>query len=140
MTASLWVPGPLPGMNELIAAAKGSRGTGRGYSRIKRQWTETVWALAKAKRLPKFERARFVFTWVEKHRRRDPDNIAAGGRKLILDGLVKAGVIPGDGWAHVAWWSDAFTLDSPAEGCGVMVFLEAVDVAMGTPSGRAVGL
>lgn len=108
MTATLWIPGQMPGLNELIAAAKGAGGTGAAYAKLKRAWTETVWALAKRDRLPHFQRASLAFEWREPNRRRDPDNIAAGGRKLILDGLVTAKVLPGDGWAHVARWTDRF--------------------------------
>ena len=125
MTASLWIPGPLPGLNDLIKAAKGAGGTGRGYSRLKRQWTQTVWALAKRQRLPMLIGARLVFEWREKGRRRDPDNIAAGGRKLILDGLVLAKVLPGDGWAHVLGWTDRFCVVGSGMLPGVMVTLEA---------------
>lgn len=112
MTAALWVPGKLPGLNDLIAAAKGHGGRGWGYSKLKREWTDTVMLLAKARRLPSFQRVRIGFLWVEQSRRRDPDNIAAGGRKLILDGLVKAGVLPEDGWAEVESWHDTFTVGS----------------------------
>jgi hypothetical protein len=28
-----------------------------------------------------------------------------------LDSLVKAGVLPGDGWAAIESWSDTFTVD-----------------------------
>ena len=34
--------------------------------------------------------------WVERDLRRDIDNIAAGGTKVILDGMVSAGVLPND--------------------------------------------
>lgn len=117
-TATLWVPGPLPGLNELIAAAKGAGGTGRAYSQLKRQWTDTVWALARSAKLHKpgpVESAVTIgFEWVERDRRRDPDNVAAGGRKLVLDGLVKAGVLAGDGWA------DSFSV-GPAPGVAVTI-------------------
>lgn len=123
MTAELWVPGPLPGLNEIIAAAKGSGGRGAGYARLKRDWTEAVWAYAKSQRMPVFPGAvRLAFRWVERDRRRDPDNVAAGGRKLILDGLVRAGVLRGDGWTGVASWVDRFDVGDP----GVSVTIEAV--------------
>jgi hypothetical protein len=120
----LWIHGPLPGLNELIAAAKGSGGRGAGYARIKRQWTDTVWALAKAARLDKLgpydEAVTFDFDWVERDKRRDPDNVAAGGRKLILDGLVTAGVLAGDGWKHVYGWADRFSVGT-IPGVGVTI-------------------
>jgi len=37
------------------------------------------------------------FLWCEAERRRDPDNVRAGGTKIILDGLVQAKVLPKDG-------------------------------------------
>lgn len=126
MTATLWVSGPLPGMNELVAAAKGAGGRGYLYAVMKREWTDAVCMLAKAARLPKFTCVLMHFQWREKGRRRDPDNIAAGGRKLVLDGLVKAGVLPGDGWKHVASWTDSF-ITPPGGPYGVLVTLEQVE-------------
>lgn len=118
--AGLWVPGPLPGMNELIAAAKGSGGRGAGYARLKKQWTEAVWAEAKRARLPSFTgRVVLTFTWHEADRRRDPDNVAAGGRKLVLDGLVLAGVLGGDGWRYVQSWTDRFDVRPERPGVAV---------------------
>ncbi len=137
--AVLWVPGPLPGMNELIAAAKGSGGRGMAYAKLKRQWTETIWALAKAARIDKpgpFERPVLItFDWIEKDQRRDPDNVAAGGRKLVLDGLVAAGVLKGDGWRHISAWNDrwqtvAGTVASKGPGVGVTIQVPAPTVFM----------
>lgn len=122
MRADLWIPGPLPGLNELIDAAKGSGGRGAAYARLKREWTEAVWAYAKQARLPAFAGAvRLSFQWAEPDRRRDPDNVAAGGRKLILDGLVKAGVLAGDGWSVVHGWEDSFVITNADPGAGVTI-------------------
>jgi hypothetical protein len=66
------------------------------------------------------ERAWFAFQWREKNRRRDPDNIAGGGRKLVFDGLILAKILAGDGWRVVIGWEDTFEVtDKP----GVMVAL-----------------
>jgi len=112
MTQELWVPGPLPGMNELIDAAKGAGGTGTNYSRLKKQWQLTVWAYAKKARLKKADGPVDVeFVWREKNRRRDLDNISGGGQKLVLDGLVKAGVLEDDGWEHVFSIQHRFQVD-----------------------------
>lgn len=121
MNAALWVPGPLPGLNELIDAAKGYGGRGAGYARLKRSWTDTVWLLAQAAKLGTFDQpVTIAFLWRERDRRRDPDNVAAGGRKLILDGLVKAGVLRGDGWRHVAGWADEWSVEREP-GCLVLL-------------------
>jgi hypothetical protein len=110
MGVTLWVPGPLPGLNELIAAAKGHGGRGYAYAKLKRSWTDTVILLARSARLKPVERVKLHFLWCERNRKRDPDNVAAGGRKLVLDGLVAAGVLPGDGWANIVSWSDSFAV------------------------------
>lgn len=131
---TLWVPGPLPGLNELIAAAKSGRGRGNAYSRLKAEWTNVIVIHAKAARVPAFSRRVFVtFEWVEKTRKRDPDNIAAGGRKLVLDALVKAGVLQGDGWKYLATWTDRFVLWHPGlkgPGVGVTIQEETPTVLM----------
>jgi hypothetical protein len=109
MTQSFWIPGKLPALNEVLEAAKGAGGSGARYSKLKATWTEFVWAHAKAARLkPMVGRVRLRFEWREANRRRDPDNVAAAGRKVILDGLVMAGVLGGDGWRHIAGWEDVF--------------------------------
>lgn len=116
------MPGKFPGLNELLAAAKMRRG--RVYAAIKRRWTHQVAEAARAQRIPQYERARFAFLWREGSRRRDPDNVAAGGRKLILDGLVEAGVLPNDGWGNVVGWTDAWEVCRTP---GVLVTIETAD-------------
>lgn len=44
---------------------------------------------------------------------RDPDGVAAGGRKLLLDGIVKAGVLPTDGARVVRGFVDQFQYGVP---------------------------
>ncbi len=118
---ALWIPGPLPGLNELLGAAKGSGGHGIGYAKLKRQWTDAIWALSKAARLPRFMGpVHLRFEWIEKDRRRDPDNVAAA-KKLVCDGLVKAGVLEGDGWRHIDGWSDRWAVDAKRPGVEVAI-------------------
>lgn len=101
------IPGRLPGLNEIIAAAKSHYAK---YSTEKKEHTEEVAWLAKLARLPKFEKAHLVITWFEPDRRRDPDNIMAG-QKFILDGLVQAGVIPNDNQKHIVSIVHRFRVD-----------------------------
>ena len=107
MTTTFWIPGPLPGMNEIIAAAKGCRGRGMRYSAIKAQWTQTCALHALAAGLRRMARVQLAFRWVERDRKRNPDNIAAG-HKFVLDGLVTAKILDNDGWSQIAGWSDTF--------------------------------
>jgi hypothetical protein len=116
----LFIPGHFPTLNEVIEAAKGAGGKGFRYAAMKRQWGELVWALAKAAKIRPVRRARFGFLWIEKDKRRDPDNVAAF-KKAIFDGLVTAKVIPGDGWAAVAGWSDDFIVNPKRHGVEVTI-------------------
>lgn len=66
------------------------------------------------------------FTWRERDRHRDPDGVSSGGRKLLLDGMVKAGVLPSDGARGVRGFVDNFEYP----GQGVLPFREGVDVVI----------
>lgn len=118
----LWIDGPLPGLNDLIDAAKGYGGRGIAYAKLKKQWGETVWAYAKRARLGLQESPVDVsFLWREPNRRRDIDNVAGAGTKLVLDGLVKAGVLAGDGWADVVKIEHRFQVDPNRPGVLVTI-------------------
>jgi hypothetical protein len=49
-------------------------------------------------------------TWIEKNRKRDPDNIAFA-KKFIFDALVNMGIMRNDGYKEVAALSDKFDVD-----------------------------
>ena len=109
-TQRVFIEGPLPGLNKFIASAKenGSRRGRKGrrfnkYAAIKKHWTELIDLVCKAQGIrPVTGPASIAFVWYEPNRRRDPDNFSSGGRKLILDGLVKAGILETDGWRGIA--------------------------------------
>ena len=117
---TLYIPGRMPGMNDFLDLAKrqGRARSSRGkvwnsYNKLKNHWMEVIhWECVKQGIQP-VEKASFEFLWVERNRRRDKDNIAGGGRKLILDGLVCAGILPNDGWKQVEGWEDRFTVGRP---------------------------
>lgn len=118
---TLWIAGVMPSLNEIIADAKVRSGNYSRYADTKRQWERNIAVFAGRCELKPVTRAHFRFEWREQSKRRDPDNVSSAGRKLILDSLVACGVIPGDGWAHVAGWEDAFTLDKDAPGIEVTI-------------------
>lgn len=99
------IPGRLPGLNEIIDAAKRNP---HEYARMKETCTAMVAWLAK--KLPRFEKVALVITWYEPDQRRDPDNIMAG-QKFILDGLVAAGTIPNDSQKYVRGIVHGFKVD-----------------------------
>jgi len=106
----LVIPGPLPGLNEYISAERANRQLG---AKMKRE-AQMVVELCAKKQLRGFRpdgQVLLRYTWYERNRRRDKDNISSFGRKVIQDGLVKAGVLENDGWAQIKGFSDEFRVD-----------------------------
>ena len=110
------IPGPLPDLNQIINAAK-THWT--KYRRMKQEYTDLVAWCAKGQ--DKVERADFVFTWYAPDRRTDPDNLSAGGSKMVLDGLIKAGVLAGDGWRQVRSIRHVFEVDKDSPRCEIEI-------------------
>ena len=92
MHVILTIPGELPDLNEIIRIAKTHP---VAYARAKEVHTEAVaWNCVGNK--PKLKMpVDIVCTWYTKDLRKDPDNVSAGV-KFVLDGLVKAGILPDD--------------------------------------------
>jgi len=117
MTIKFFVPGPMPGLNEIISAAKkwipwlekkGKRVF--EITKMKEEWDNRVctYALAeynkhyKGQPRPYDEPVIIRCQWIERDNRRDPDNIFGGGTKFLMDGLVRAGFLHNDTrrWIH----------------------------------------
>ena len=109
MTYRLIVPGPLPGLNEYIEAERRNK---YAAANMKRR-TESANISAAKEQLRGVRLTRPVvmrYTWVERNRRRDRDNVAFA-RKFVQDALVRCGVLRGDGWKEIAGFTDAFAVD-----------------------------
>ena len=104
-------------MNEIIDEARRNR---FASAKLKAGWTNTVALLAKAAKIPRYESAKFAFTWVEKSKLRNPDNISAG-MKFIFDGLQLAGVIENDGWSQVLGIAHSFGVNKDKPGVVVVI-------------------
>lgn len=107
----LVIMGSFPGLNEYINAERTNR---YKAAAMKRQVEHTViLAAKKCLRGKKFDRPVVMhYTWYEKNRRRDKDNVSSFGRKCIQDALVKGGWLAGDGWKHITGFSDRFSVDA----------------------------
>lgn len=107
----LTIPGRLPGLNEYTSACRSSHMAGAA---MKQESQDIVlWAIRSKMRQVHFEKPVFLlFTFYERDRRRDRDNVASYARKVIQDALVKAGTLEDDGWDHVTGYLDAFKIDS----------------------------
>ena len=52
------------------------------------------------------------YTWYERNKSRDLDNISSFGRKVIQDALVQTRVLVNDGWNEIVGFSDQFYVDA----------------------------
>lgn len=106
----LTIPGALNNLNDYIAAERANRYKG---AKMKADNGKVVAAaIRQCMRGVKIEKPVFMeYTWFEKNRRRDLDNVSSFGRKVIQDALVDAGALKDDGWMHVVGFSDRFEVD-----------------------------
>ena len=114
---TLTIDGDWPAMN---ASIKRMKGHWSGYANEKRRWTERIWAEAKAQKIePMATPIRVVFNWRMPNMRRDPDGLRGFMVKYILDGLVKAKIIPDDNAKFIVGFEDNFILDRDNPGVDV---------------------
>lgn len=104
----LIILGRLPGQNEIDKANRTHWTVG---SKLKKQNMNMIIELIRAQKLKKCSPVEIIFTWYEPNMKRDKDNISSGGRKVILDSLVKMGILNGDGWKGYGDYSDRFEVD-----------------------------
>jgi Holliday junction resolvase RusA-like endonuclease len=115
----VWIPGTMPGMNEILTAKEQSGKCRRNaYTKMKKDWTGYVERIFRECKLEPAERVSLNIVWHEPDRRRDKDNISAG-KKFLFDGMVKAGVIKNDGWDQIAGWTESHVVNKFT--CGVDV-------------------
>lgn len=102
------IPGKLDGLNKIILANRTNKYAGAA---LKRQ-NENVVALAiAAARIKPIPNPVFIkFFWYEPNKKRDKDNIASA-KKMIIDALVRSGIIQNDGWKYIIGFSDSFDID-----------------------------
>lgn len=137
-----FIPMRLPDENQLMALLKKrlvdrsgrTLGSGSLYGPYRKKCLADVSMLMRAyfskykleyPRIQADERCRFRFDWFEADKKRDPDNITAGGRKIILDAMRATGMLKNDGWSSycqdVITMLDAFHVSSSV---GVQVVIQ----------------
>lgn len=114
----------LPSLNEYVRANRTVSGGYYAGAKMKNEVEEgIIYSLA---RLPKITKPVFIrFTWIEKNRKRDKDNISFG-KKFILDAMQKSGKLDNDNWKWIRGFSDSFEL-----GDDYKVILEIEEVENG---------
>ena len=104
------VPGRLPGLNEYIDACRRNRHAGGKMKKADQNLVS--WHIRQQLRDRRITGpVRMVYRWYEKDRRRDLDNIASYGRKIIQDALVSCRILPDDGWNYITGFEDNFFID-----------------------------
>lgn len=93
-------------LNEYIQAERGNK---FAAANIKSKETKAVEYYAVGKKWLKFP-CKVIFTWHLSNKRKDIDNTSFA-RKFILDGLVKAEVIPDDNLRYIQGLEDKIVFD-----------------------------
>lgn len=102
------IPGRLAGANEMTDANRSHWSSGARLRKQELELCQAIILVAKSCQEHNFTRAVWVnFTWIEKDERRDLDNVAAA-KKVILDALVRCGVLPNDTRRWVRRFIDDF--------------------------------
>lgn len=111
MTVHFTIPGTLPGLNEVTQANRTHWAAG---AKQKKTLTDGIaWVLREQARsmTQQIGLADYFFTWYERNRKRDPDNIASA-TKYVMDALQAAGIIANDGWKNVKSIRHEFEVDA----------------------------
>ena len=119
-TQIFFIPTPsqdvrFPGINEMENWARGNK-----FEAAKKRKLWKGHIVRHLGMIRKYKRVFIQFEYVEKDKRRDPDNIA-GIKKIILDALVYFGAIKNDGWKQVAGWADEFTVSKNEPGIFISI-------------------
>ena len=92
------IPGRLPGLNDLYVNYR----CPWKARRVKEQAMQAVRIYARLSGIqPQKERVQATILCYEPNCRRDEDNVLGGACKVVLDGLVNAGILQGDGRKYV---------------------------------------
>lgn len=118
MKSRAFIPVKFPSLNQYIGAMNNNRFVANN---MKQEFTG-ISKLHCRLLTPRDDRVLVHFTWYEKDKKRDPDNIVFA-KKFILDGLVLAGVLPNDTQRWVKGFTDEIIV-TKHQPPGVMVVIE----------------
>lgn len=111
MEYRLMIKGRLDGLNDYTAASRTNPYKGNKMKADNEQIV--IYAIRQQlKRLHIVKPVLLKFTWYERNKRRDHDNVSSFGRKVIQDALVKCKVLQDDGWRYVVGFTDDFYCDN----------------------------
>ena len=103
------IPFTLPGLNDYVNAERANRQKGAAF---KKKWQNDVALVIKRQVRGKLKEPVVMrYTWFERDKRRDKDNVSAFGRKVIQDALVQIKALQNDGWKEIIGFSDDWAVD-----------------------------
>ena len=103
----LTIPGELTDLNTYIDAERSNLYKAAG---IKKEMTELCAWVARPVKTEIKTPVTIKFKWITKDEMKDPDNVAFA-KKFILDGFVKARLLPNDGRKQIKAFADEFAVD-----------------------------
>ena len=116
MEQIIHITGKIPSANEYIGACRTNAHVG---ARMKAD-IERMIMIQLIRMKPIEEPIYLEFTWHERTRRRDKDNVAFG-KKFVLDAMQKCGKLPNDNNAYIIGFSDRFDYDNGDYGVTVKI-------------------
>lgn len=117
---------PFVSLNEYILAERTYK---THAAKIKKQQTNSVYYLTRSQKF-KLEPKKYdvIFTWHKPDNRKDHDNICFA-KKFILDGIIKAGVLPDDRHKYINNFQDKFIIDKTRKYVSCIVeFVEHIEL------------
>lgn len=107
----LVIPTRLNNLNDYITADRTNRYKGAAMKARNEALVKVT--IKQQMRSIRIERPVYMeYTWYERNKRRDLDNISSFGRKVIQDALVQTRVLVNDGWNEIVGFSDQFYVDA----------------------------
>lgn len=124
------------GLNAMLAGKRRLRGRTDAYALAKRACSAEIMLTLRRERVPALTAVGCGWDWYQIHAAADPDNVAAG-KKLVLDALVEALVIPNDacrdvlvpevpgayGWLWERFWLDGLPAGAQKHAGGLSVLV-----------------
>jgi Holliday junction resolvase RusA-like endonuclease len=112
------IRGRMPCLNDYLAAERvtfrcGQKGfTTKGNDMKKKAQKDIIWSIRRDLKALKIEKPVVIlYKFYEQNKKRDLDNIASFGMKVIQDSLVLSGVLQNDGWNYIKGFNCDFDVD-----------------------------
>lgn len=111
MTYKVVVNGKFPSLNEFIKACRTHKMSANNMKH--KSQNEIAVYLVEQLRKVRIDKPVFIkYTYYEKNKKRDLDNISSYFHKVFQDSLVNCKIIHNDSWQYIVGFSDDFAVDN----------------------------